>query len=212
MIYTKKGDDGTTSLADGTRVSKASPRVEAYGTVDELGAHLALLLELSRQLLPEQTLFLQRVQNELFVVQSRLATADLEVLKRMPNLDSQATQRIEQQIDLLTEQLPPMKAFVIPGGSVASAQCHVCRTVCRRAERNIVALCSDEVKKNDISEPFRQASAVEVSLHCRSQKRTNEIELLSIQQYINRLSDLLFVMARRLVLVEQKEEIFWHPE
>ncbi|MBQ9474297.1 MAG: cob(I)yrinic acid a,c-diamide adenosyltransferase [Bacteroidales bacterium] len=187
MIYTKKGDDGTTSLADGTRVSKASQRVEAYGTVDELGAHIALLIEMSRPLMPEQVRFLQRVQNELFVVQSRLATADLQVMKQMPQLATGAVENIEHQIDLLTSQLPPMKAFVIPGGTVASAQCHVCRTVCRRAERNIVALsasCDEEQKK----------------------------DIFSMQQYINRLSDFLFVMARRLVLVEQKEEIFWHPE
>lgn len=187
MIYTKTGDAGTTSLADGTRVAKNDARVEAYGTVDELGAHLALLIQMIADVSPDNTAFLQRVQQELFVVQSRLATAKMETLAVMPRLDEEATLRIERQIDAITAAIPPMKAFVIPGGSMCSAQCHVARTVCRRAERCIVTLAAG----------------------CTAEQQS---DLAPIQRYVNRLSDLLFVMSRQLLMLENKEEIFWHPQ
>lgn len=191
MIYTKTGDNGTTSLVDGTRVSKCDIRVESYGTVDELNSHIGLLAEMVLEI-PQrrngldikefQRWFgeLKKIQNELFVVQTLLATADPEVYQKMPQLPQESVDRLESSIDELTAILPKSNAFVIAGGSKAGAECHVARTVCRRAERQIVRLAE-----------------------------TAEVEEV-VRKYVNRLSDFLFVLSRHLVLLEEKKENFWH--
>lgn len=175
-IYTRSGDKGRTSLIGGRRVSKTHYRLEAYGTIDELNAHLGLLVaQLPSSSAQLSTLL--RVQNTLFVLGAQLATP--------PDVPTTATvtpamvQGLEAAIDDIDRQQPPLRAFVLPGGCLPSAQCHVCRTVCRRAERRVLTLAS------------RVAIPAEVC------------------SYLNRLSDYLFVLARLLNAEQGTEEIFW---
>lgn len=174
-VYTKTGDKGTTSLVGGTRVAKCHIRVEAYGTVDELNSHMGLLAEMIRDIDSEQYDQLKCAQRHLFVVQTLLAT-EKDVPYDLPRLPADAVARMEQAIDALQAKLPPFRSFVIPGGNIQSAQCHVARTVCRRAERCIVSLAQQEPVSEDI---------------CR---------------YINRLSDYLFVLSRHLVISQGQAE------
>ena len=188
MIYTKTGDAGTTSLIGGARVAKNHPRVEAYGTVDELGAHVALLLEMmaSEPSLNPCCDLLRQVQRQLFTIQTLLATEAEPACPPPFDIEDYGRQLIahcatlEQAIDTIQAALPPLRSFVIPGGSLWAAQCHVARTVCRRAERRIVELFA--------SEPATTAPA--------------------IQSYINRLSDYLFVLSRFLVVSQGNKECF----
>ena len=175
MIYTKTGDKGTTSLVGGTRVPKFHPRVEAYGTVDELNSHIGLLAEMIKSADSVQYNLLKEVQRNLFIVQTLLAT-EKEVKFELPQLPGTAVADMEHNIDCLQDTLPPFRSFVIPGGTMAAAQCHVARTVCRRAERRIVQLA--------------QEAEVDSRITC----------------YINRLSDYLFVLSRHLVLSQGAEE------
>lgn len=177
-IYTKTGDKGTTSLVGGTRVPKTHIRLEAYGTVDELNANLGLLITyLSDE---EDRTLVRHIQDRLFAVGSNLAT-DLEKtdLKYASVIHPEEIERIEQEIDRLDKLLPPLRAFILPGGSRGACVCHVCRTVCRRAERRILSL----------------AEQCEVTP-----------DLLA---YVNRLSDYLFVLSRKINQEEKKNEIFW---
>lgn len=178
MIYTKTGDDGTTSLVGGTRVLKCDDRVEAYGTVDELNAQIGVLAELLRENDVEGFNSLKEVQRNLFVVQTCLAT-EKELPYRLPELADTAVSDMEKAIDQLQGVLPKFSRFIIPGGNMASAQCHVCRTVCRRAERCIVRLS----QSNPVSS--------------------------TVCKYVNRLSDYLFVLSRHLVVSCGKEEEFF---
>ncbi len=178
MIYTKTGDKGTTSLVGGTRVLKCDDRVEAYGTVDELNSHVGLLAEQIRQEDAVHYDFLKKVQHNLFIVQTLLAT-EKELPYELPKLASDAVSELEAAIDSLQETLPKFRHFIIPGGNVASAQCHVCRTVCRRAERCIVRLAQEHPVAEDVS--------------C----------------YVNRLSDFFFVLSRHLVISKGQEESFF---
>ena len=187
MIYTKTGDKGSTSLVGGSRVKKSHCRVEAYGTVDELNSHVGLLAAMIDNLSLESateasTLVNQlgQIQDRLFVIQTILATEDDEILKKLPPLPPNAVKELEDWIDSMDARLPKHNRFVIPGESMASAQAHVSRTVCRRTEREIVRL-SDEAHVDE-----------------------------NVQSYINRLSDYLFVLARFILLVENKKEIFWN--
>lgn len=186
MVYTKTGDKGTTSLVGGQRVKKSDSRVEAYGTVDELNSHIGLLASMLKDNGEEELyrihLQLKKIQNWLFVIQTLLATEDEATYSKLPTLDDNAVAEIESWIDFMDGCLPKLKSFVIPGGSMAAAQAHVARTVCRRAERETVRL-------NDIS-------AVEEK----------------IMKFINRLSDYLFVVSRYVLFVDNKEEIFWSAE
>ena len=178
LLYTRTGDGGSTSLVGGTRVPKTDARLEAYGTVDELNAQLGLLMTYLQA--EQDRNFLQCVQNILFVIGSNLATDTEKVnLKEASLLSVSHVETLEQEIDRVDNLLPRQRAFILPGGSRGAAVCHVCRTVCRRAERRILAL----------------AQQVDVAP-----------ELLA---YINRLSDYLFVLSRKINLEEKKEEIFW---
>ena len=179
MIYTKTGDHGTTSLVGGSRVNKDDTRVEAYGTVDELNSHIGLLAELFRE--KEKVYYdeLKSVQNNLFTLQTLLATEDSSIYARLPQLAEEEVEILERQIDTISDQLPKLHNFVIAGGNVTGAQCHVARTVCRRAERCVVSLA-------------RQTHIDDVLL-----------------RYLNRLSDYLFVLARRaVVMTGQKEDVY----
>lgn len=127
MIYTRLGDDGTTSLADGTRLTKDDPRIAAYGTLDELNSFIGLLQSKTPQL------DLQPIQRHLFVAGGTLARAPQV-------LDQTAVDELEQHIDALSDQLPPLHNFILPTGNEQTCLAHVCRTICRRAERQIIAL------------------------------------------------------------------------
>ncbi|MCR5078291.1 MAG: cob(I)yrinic acid a,c-diamide adenosyltransferase [Prevotella sp.] len=168
-IYTKNGDKGKTSLCGGHRVLKSDLRVEAYGTVDELSAHIGLLVSLLsaenkyedvHAVIP----FLEQVQQILFTVGSSLASEEDVSLHLSSLVQEQGV--LEDKIDFMTAQMPVQHSFILPGGTVFSAQCHVCRTVCRRAERCIVALCG----QHDVSQ--------------------------DILSYMNRLSDYFFILSR----------------
>jgi cob(I)alamin adenosyltransferase len=179
-IYTRRGDDGSTGLFGGPRVRKDHLRVSAYGDVDELNSALGV----AREEVPEGDLraLIDVMQSELFTLGAQLATPDPEAApKEVPRITPQQVERLEREIDRLTEQLPPMKNFILPGGSRAGAALHLCRTVCRRAERKLVELAE--------SAPVPQ-------------------EVLA---YMNRLSDLLFVMARAANLRAGGREIPWVP-
>lgn len=171
-VYTRTGDDGQTTLTGGTRVSKDSLRVEAYGTVDELQSQLGLLMALS----PEAQTILAPVQEKLFLIGSSLSGKDYPA----ETLDAELTTLpLEQSIDELQEGLEKLRAFVEPGGSVPAALAHVARTVCRRAERRIISLARQE-----------QVAPQVIA-------------------YMNRLSDLLFVLARHLNYVDNRHEKKW---
>ena len=176
-IYTKTGDSGETSLFDNTRVSKGDARVDAYGEVDELNATLgaARAAGLDRDLNGA----LEEIQKELFAIGARLADPSNRISARITKADLVDTQttRFETTIDRLEEELPPLRRFILPGGSPAGALLHLARTVCRRAERRVVAL----------AEPVDPAIVV----------------------YLNRLSDLLFVMARAANHRSGVTEIEW---
>lgn len=139
LVYTKTGDKGTTSLVGGSRVPKTHIRLEAYGTIDELNSHLGWL---NTYLLDEADRdFILSIQHKLFSIGSHLATDQEKTqLKAASILTSEDVERIEREIDKLDEQLPELCAFIIPGGSRGAAICHVCRTICRRAERRILTL------------------------------------------------------------------------
>lgn len=176
MIYTKTGDSGTTSLVGGSRVDKNDVRVEAYGTVDELNSHIGLLAEMIRPLAGGYYDELKAVQHNLFTLQTLLATEDETLYARLPQLSEEEIDILERQIDTISDQLPKLHNFVIAGGNRVGAECHVCRTVCRRAERRVVSL---------------------------AQQATVDSVLL---RYLNRLSDYLFVLARRAVVMDGKQE------
>lgn len=179
LVYTKTGDKGTTSLVGGTRVSKTHIRLEAYGTVDELNSHLGLLITYLTD--ERDKKFLQQVQDKLFAVGSHLATdREKTKLHEVSIITPELVEMVEHEIDRLDEMLPPLSSFVLPGGSRGAAVSHICRTICRRAERRILTL----------------GEQVEISS-----------ELLA---YVNRLSDYLFILSRKMNQDEKKEEIFWN--
>jgi cob(I)alamin adenosyltransferase len=177
-IYTKTGDSGETSLFDKTRVSKADPRVDAYGEVDELNACVGAVRAagVGDDLAAE----LEVIQKELFAVGARLADPASRIAERVVKaaVREADVERLEQMVDRLETELPPLRRFILPGGSPAGALLHLARTVCRRAERRVVGLGPDAV------EPI-------------------------IVVYLNRLSDLLFVMARAVNHREHVPETEW---
>ena len=171
-IYTRTGDKGDTGLVDGSRIAKDDLRVESYGTVDELNSTLGMLLAGE---LPEAIRsVLEATQHDLFDLGGELAMPGREFIP------ASYIERLERELDKLNEQLPPLKEFILPGGGMAAATCHLARTVCRRAERRVVSLARRE----------------QINPH--------------LIGYLNRLSDLLFVIAR--VLARQAGgEVLWQP-
>lgn len=177
-IYTKTGDDGTTSLVGGTRVNKVDVRIEAYGTVDELNAAVGVVR--SFQMPEELKAMLEEVQNKLFNIGSRLASDEKgDAYTSKLSVTASHLQYLEECIDMMEKELPELTRFILPGGDLASAYCHVARTVCRRAERRIL----------------------EFSMHQNVQPE--------IIIYVNRLSDFLFVFARKLSHQNGVEEKTW---
>ena len=177
-VYTKTGDKGETSIIGGIRVKKSCERLEAYGTVDELSSHLGLLASM----LPdgEDKDLIIRIQNNLFSVCSNLATDQSQTpLYDSARLPDGEIQVLEHKVDEIMNLLPERQGFILPGGTQAAAQAHVCRTVSRRAERRIVAL--------------------------------SEVAQISPEtlQYVNRLSDYLFVLAKKINFNTGVSEIIW---
>ena len=177
-IYTKTGDQGETSLFDNTRVSKADPRVEAYGQVDELNACLGTVR--AAGVGEDIASALQSIQKELFALGARLADPSSRIASRVGKAAITAVdvERLEQTIDRLETEVPPLRRFILPGGSGGGALLHLARTVCRRAERRVIGLGPDAV------EPI-------------------------VVVYLNRLSDLLFVMARAVNHRAGSPEVEW---
>lgn len=189
-IYTRGGDAGQTSLVSGTRVSKADPRLEAYGTVDELNCVVGVLIheigrELTTKCAPAQVEALRAtltaIQHELFNVGSRLACEKEEILRQLPEVAEARILDLEKWMDTYSEELSKLEHFILPGGSASAAQAHMARTVARRAERACVHLAS-------------------VSL----------VEPVLIR-YLNRLNDYFFVLARYLNHLLGIEEPIWAP-
>lgn len=186
-IYTKTGDKGTTSLATGKRVSKCCQRIEAYGTIDELNSHIGLLRAMIQKTNSSATesqradQFLLKTQNSLFVIGSILAGVE------MADVTKYEATFIETEIDHLNQLLPPLHAFVIPSGCESACQAHICRTVCRRAERMIFKIreCEDTPSPD-------QGTIFE-----------------ALVRYVNRLSDYLFILARHLNISNNVSEEVW---
>ncbi len=179
-IYTRTGDDGQTSLFAGGRTSKDSPRLHAYGTVDELNSVIGLAL--AHSLSTAVSSWLNAVQNDLFVVGADLATPLDAEAKWITRVEEAQVTRLEREIDQMDEQLPELKSFILPGGTPGAATLHVARTVCRRAERWTVALMEHEGVEN-----------------------VNPV----VQHYLNRLSDWLFTAARFENRQAGREETTW---
>lgn len=175
-IYTKTGDLGETALFGGRRVPKSHLRVDAYGTVDELNAYVGWLRDLVETPLLRQ--LLAQVQHRLFTVGAHLA-ADPQKQLTTPDLLPQDIEMLENEMDAMDANLPPLRNFILPGGHPAVSVCHVCRTVCRRAERLVVALHA-----------------------------TDTVEAV-VLQYLNRLSDYFFLLARQLAHDLGAEEVIW---
>ncbi|MCB9247247.1 MAG: cob(I)yrinic acid a,c-diamide adenosyltransferase [Ignavibacteriales bacterium] len=177
-IYTKTGDEGNTSLFGGERVLKNNIRIEAYGTIDELNALLGITL--TYELNSESKKVLSKIQNNLFQIGAELASPENVKSSAIKKITTEEINVLEAYIDKLDENLPPLKNFILPGGSKGSAHFHFARTICRRAERIIVELKQKENINNNII------------------------------VYVNRLSDLLFVLARYENHVTSTPEIEWN--
>ncbi|HWF53488.1 MAG TPA: cob(I)yrinic acid a,c-diamide adenosyltransferase [Solirubrobacteraceae bacterium] len=174
-IYTRLGDGGETHLGDMSRVPKTHPRIEAYGTVDELNSQIGLALAVGG--LPDDYAgWLRRIQNDLFDVGADIAAPEDPSKERLRVIPEQTTW-LEERCDEVNATLPPLRSFVLPGGTPAAAHLHVCRTVCRRAERLAIA-CGDEINAETV-------------------------------RYLNRLSDLLFILSRGAN--PPGEEPLWQP-
>ncbi len=178
-VYTKTGDKGTTALFGGKRVLKSDARIEAYGNVDELNSFLGLIRDTYAD--EKVTNQIIEIQNTLFVVGSILATEPGNTKVKVPELDENHIESLEQWMDVMDAALPPMRFFVLPGGHQAVSFCHVARTVCRRSERGVIRL--------------GQLDAIS--------------DLPA--KYLNRLSDYLFVLSRYITVQLNVEEIPWKP-
>jgi len=185
-IYTKTGDKGTTGLYGGTRVSKFDNRIEAYGTIDELNSFLGLLRD--QEISSVDKDFLIGIQTDLFTVGAILATpTENQIFKdgkkhpNIPQISANDISKLENEIDIIDAQLKPMTHFILPGGHPTVSYCHICRTICRRAER--------------------------LSSHLHSKTPVNLLVLV----YLNRLSDYFFVLARKLTKDLHIEETKWIP-
>jgi len=182
-IYTKRGDFGETGLVGGQRVPKDAPRIEAYGTVDELNAFVGVAAVSCAQdsRLAGLAKILLRVQHELFNLGSLLATEPQDIHPRQPRVTEAEVSQLEREIDAMNQDLPSLRSFVLPGGTRLNAELHVCRTVCRRAERLLVSFGREE---------------------------TVPVEAI---RYLNRLSDALFVWSRWVNHMLGVPEVLWEP-
>lgn len=178
-IYTKKGDKGQTGLLGGTRVPKHHIRIEAYGTVDELNSQLGVVMAYNNH--QTAAVSLTKVQDTLFRIGSHLAADPVKNKFALPEINATMVKLLEKEIDLMEKELPPLKNFILPGGSVVSSQAHVARCICRRAER-----CVSHLADIETVEPV-------------------------VLTYLNRLSDYLFVLARYFNYQSGSEEITWQP-
>ena len=179
-IYTRTGDKGQTSLLGGKRVPKDHVRIEAYGTIDELNSHIGMLRDLAGT---DQRELLISIQEKLFSLGSRLASASNEEADKfkVPHVEEADITALETAMDAMDAVLPEMRNFILPGGHPSVSQAHICRTVCRRAERLVVSIAEQEQLPE------------------------------SVVRYLNRLSDLLFVLARWLGHTLGADEIPWRP-
>lgn len=178
-IYTRLGDDGETHLGDMSRVAKTDPRIEAYGTIDELNAQIGVALA-TAELPPRSAKWLQQVQNDLFDLGADICVPEADKKERL-RVQSEQTAWLEAACDEANAELEPLKSFVLPGGTTAAAQLHVCRTVARRAERRAIVLAN----RNQIND--------------------------EIIRYLNRLSDLLFILSRDANKAAGQAEPLWQP-
>jgi cob(I)alamin adenosyltransferase len=178
-IYTKTGDAGTTSLFGGKRVSKADLRIDTYGTVDELNSWMGVLRD--QEINASRKDILLAIQDRLFTIGSMLATEPGNIKVKIPTLAEADITYLEKEIDAMDAVLSPMKSFVLPGGHVSVSFAHVTRTVCRRAERLVIAL-----------------------------HQVEPVDTLIIK-YLNRLSDYVFVLSRKMTSELNSEESPWHP-
>ncbi len=178
-IYTKTGDKGDTSLLGGSRVPKSNLRIEAYGTVDELNSFIGLLRD--QKVNSERLDFLKEIQDRLFTIGADLATAPGKDKVKKPDLHEADIDLLEKEMDSMEAQLPPLTAFILPGGHQSVSFCHLARTVCRRAERVAVALSNEEYVSD------------------------------LVVKYLNRLSDFLFVLGRKIAVELDVEEVTWQP-
>lgn len=178
-LYTRTGDDGTTSLVDGSRTAKDSLRVEAYGDIDELSSAIGLAAA-SKECPDEIREELRHVQQLLFSIGGYLATPPKGEGNLLKALEGE-TEKIEGWIDSLDERVPKIRSFILPGGGEESSRCHLARTVCRRAERKVISL-----------------------------GRESEVDP-AVTEYLNRLSDYLFITARYLNFINGVEETVWKP-
>ncbi len=179
-IYTKTGDKGTTALFGGKRVSKADLRIDTYGTVDELNSWIGLLRDQSVNEINKIVLI--EIQDRLFTMGSMLATEPGNTKVKIPHLTSDDVKTLEHEIDKMDAELPAMKSFILPGGHQSVSFCHIARTVCRRAERLVIALDA-----------------------------TEKVDGIVIQ-YLNRLSDYLFTLARKNAADLRIEDTPWKPK
>jgi cob(I)alamin adenosyltransferase len=180
-IYTRAGDQGETHLAGGQRVSKDSPRIDCYGTVDELNAFVGMAAISAAEYVPALATILRRIQHELFNLGSIMATKPEDVHPKQPRITETEIRRLETEIDAMNANLAPLRSFVLPGGTRLNTELHVCRTVCRRAERLAVALSRAEAVPPEAI------------------------------QYLNRLSDAFFVWSRWVNHSLGVPEVLWEP-
>lgn len=178
-IYTKKGDKGKTSLIGGTRVNKHHIRIEAYGTVDELNSYIGLVRD--QEIDAESRKCLIEVQDRLLTIGALLASDPGKSKMQLPQISDSDITYLEKEIDRMNDSLPELRSFVLPGGHTTVSYCHICRCICRRAERKTTFL-----------------------------KENSEVNEYIIM-YLNRLSDYLFVLSRKLSLDLKAEEIPWKP-
>ena len=183
LVYTKTGDKGKTSLIGGTRVDKHNLRIEAYGTIDELNSYIGLIRDQKINANTKKTLI--EIQDRLFTIGDILATdpakANIKNAMKVPQLLKEDVLFLENEIDTMDAKLPPMRAFVLPGGHTTVSYCHIARCVCRRAER--------------------------IFVHLAEESSVSEIVIT----YVNRLSDYIFVLSRKLSADLKAKEIPWKP-
>lgn len=178
-IYTKTGDKGMTSLVGGTRISKDHLKIETYGTVDELNSWIGVLRDSPENASRKD--ILKEIQDRLFTLGADLAAEPEQTKRKIPDLFESDIELLEREMDKMNEEIPPLKAFVLPGGHQSVSFAHVARTVCRRAERHVIRLSKEE--------------------------EVNPV----IIRYLNRLSDYLFVVSRKITQELQSEEVAWKP-